>query len=143
MWNTPLPSDPSLTVRIEAHGPFFTKSPGKTLRGNLMDMLDEMAEFMEDEVDAAIQSHRDGMPLWTGWTLAKNVGYTTSKKTGRRWTTYAAVGTVTAGMGRDDAIRTKAAAASIERRWHPWRNLKSGLYRARPLLTADLAKGLE
>jgi hypothetical protein len=83
------------------------------------------------------------MPYYTGWTLAKNVGYTTSKKTGRRWTTYAAVGTVTAGMDAKDAIRTKAAAATIERRWHPYRNLKGGLYRARPLITADLAKGLE
>ena len=131
-----------VTARFEASGPFFERQPGATLRQNVMRMLDEMAEWMEHETDSSIASHASQMPFYTGWTVAKNTGYTTSKKTGRRWTTYAAVGTVTAGMNAKDAIRTKAAAATIERRWHVWRNLKSGLYRARPLITADLAKGL-
>jgi autotransporter-associated beta strand protein len=62
---------------------------------------------------------------------------------GGRWGTWAVVSANTAGMSAKDAIRTKAAAATIERRWHPFRNVKGAVYRARPLLTADLTKGLD
>ena len=56
---------------------------------------------------------------------------------------WAAVGAVTSGMSAKDAIRTKAAAATIERRWGPYRRAKSAVYRSRALISADLTKGLE
>jgi hypothetical protein len=43
-------------------------------------------------------------------------------------------------MDRADAIRTKAAAASIERRWHPFRRVAAAGRRA---AKANLTKGLE
>jgi hypothetical protein len=131
-----------VTASFEARGPFFEKVPGQTLRQNVRDMLDRIADWMEDEVRSDIDSHAGSMPYSTGWSRDHTIGYTTSKKTGKRWGTWAAVGAVTAGMDKKTAIRTKAAAASIERRWHPYRKVKGGLYRSKPLLTADLAKGL-
>ena len=35
-----------LTVRFE--GPFFTRDPGKTLRGNVRDMMEALAVEAED-----------------------------------------------------------------------------------------------
>ena len=46
-------------------------------------------------------------------------------------------------MDRTNARRTKAAAVSIERRWHPFRRIKAGIYRSRPLINASITKGLE
>lgn len=139
-----MPSDGvAVTAKVTLEGPFFVKNPGKTFYQNLGDMLAKLAEEMQTEVEAQIAAHASEMPFYTGWSHDHAVGYTTSAKTGKHWATWAAVGSVTAGMGRDDARRTKAAAASIERRFHPYRNVKAGVYRARALITADLTRGLE
>lgn len=137
------PDGPAITTKVTLEGPFFTKDPGKTFYANLGDMLDKLAGEMEDQVRAQIGQHEGAMPFWTGWSRDHAIGYTTSAQTGKHWATWAAVGEVTAGMDAKHAIRTKAAAASIERRFHPYRNVKSGVYRARALITADLTRGLE
>jgi len=134
---------PGATLKVELSGPFFTHDPGKTLSHNVMDMLDKLAAEMEREVKRQIAGHAGEMPRYTGWSHDHTVGYTSNRTTGKRWRTFAAVGAVTAGMSKEDAIRTKAAAATIEKRWHPYRSVKSGIYRSRALLTADLAKGLD
>lgn len=136
-------TEPTLSVKWELSGNFFTHDPRKTLYANLRDMLDTAAGEMEDEARRVIDANQGAMRYWTGWTAEHTVGYTTSAKTGKRWTSWAAVGLPTAGMSRKDAIRTKAAAASIERRFHPFRQVKQGLYRSKALLTANLTKGLE
>lgn len=133
----------NVTVKVELDGNFFKRDPGKTLRTNIRNMLDALAPVLDQEVESQIRSHAGDMPFFTGFTAAHVVGYTTSAKTGKRWGTWMAVGLPTTGMNRAEAIRTKAAAATIERRFHPFRSVKSAVYRARPLLTADLTKGLE
>jgi len=137
------PDGVSVTTKVQLEGDFFRRDPGKTLRMNVRDMLDKLAAWMEAEVRSDIGSHAGSMPGWTGYSQAHTIGYTTSAKTGKRWGTWAAVGAVTAGMDKKQAIRTKAAAASIERRWHPYRRIKGGVYRSRPIITASLTKGLE
>ena len=81
----------------------------------------------------------DALTIWTADSI---VGRTESNS-GKRWGTWAVVSANTAGMSKADAIRTKAAAATIERRWHPFRQVKSAVYRARPLIRANLTEGLE
>lgn len=130
-------------TRIELEGPFFTHVPGDTLYKNIGHMLDALSEEMESAVRGEISAHAGSMPRYTGWSWAHTLGYTTSPKTGKHWATWAAVGAVTAGMDATDARRTKAAAASIEARWHPYRRVKSAVYRMRALLSADLTKGLD
>lgn len=131
----------SLTTRIELTGPFFERDPEKTVRQNIQEMLDALSGEMQDLVRSDIASR--AMPRSTGWSLGHTLGYTTSPRSGKHWQLWAAVGAVTAGMDAKDAIRTKAAAASIERRWHPYRNVKSAVYRARAVASANLSKGLE
>lgn len=133
----------TVTTKVELSGDFFRRDPGKTLRANIRDMLDAVADWMEVEVQSEIRAHAASMPFYTGWSAEHTEGYTTSPRTGKRWGLWAAVGAVTAGMDRTNAIRTKAAAASIERRWHPYRRVKSGVYRSRPIITANLTKGIE
>lgn len=125
------------TLKVTLDGNFFRKDPGKTLRANIRDMLDALAAEMERTARAGIAPHSD-----TGWTHDHTIGYTTSAKTGKRWGLWAAVGLPTTGMDKKTAIRTKAAGASIEERFHPFRNTKSAVYRARAIITADLTEGL-
>lgn len=131
-----------VTTKIDLSGNFFTRNPGKTLRQNVRDMNDALADWMETEVKNAIAGNAGQMPNWTGWSRDHIRGRTVSR-VGKRWGTWAVVSAYTEGMTKADAIRTKAAAASIERRWHPFRRVKSGVYRSRPLITANLSKNLE
>jgi hypothetical protein len=130
----------AVTTKVTLEGNFFKRDPGKTLRQNVRDMNDELAAWMEREVRGQIASRP--MPYSVGWTAKHIVGRTESYS-GKRWGTWAVVSANTDGMSKEDAIRTKAAAATIERRWHPFRSVKSAVYRARPLITANLTKGLE
>ena len=132
----------TVTTKVELLGPFFTKDPGKTLYANIGDMLESLASELEARIADEVAGHAGQMPFYTGYTREHVTGYTTSPKTGKHWALWAAVGVPTSGMGRADAIRTKAAAATIEARWHPFRNAKSLVYRSRALISADLTKGL-
>ena len=131
-----------VTTKITLDGNFFRRNPGKTFRQNVKDMLDELASWMESEVRGGIEGHAGSMPNYTGWSADRVRGRTESI-VGKRWGTWAVVSSNTAGMSARDAIRTKAAAAGIERRWHPYRQVKSAVYRARPIIAADLTKGLD
>ena len=125
-----------VTTRISFSGPFFSKDPRKTVRSNIRDMLDGVADAMEQDVKGQIQGR--SMPHSIGWTLDHIRGRTESLS-GKRWALSAVVSADSSGMDRRMAIRTKAAAASIERRWHPFRRTS----RALRLAKADLARGLE
>lgn len=133
----------NVTTYVELSGPFFQRDPGKTLYRNIGDMLEKLAAEMQAGVQSDIASHAAEMPAYTGWTHDHAIGYTTSRVTGKRWALWAAVGEVTAGMDKKTAIRTKAAAATIEKRFHPYRRVKSAVYHARAILSADLAKGMD
>lgn len=131
-----------LSAKIELSGPFFQNDPAKTFLENVGDMLESLSAELQEGVRKDIASREPSMPYWTGYTEDHVFGYTTSARTGRHWAFWAAVGIPTTGMDKAQAIRTKAAAATIERRFHPFRNAKSAVYRARAVISADLAKGL-
>lgn len=136
-------SDGLLTTKVELSGNFFAHDPAKTYDQNIMDMLEALAGEMEQQVKSEIGAHAGSMPYYSGWSRDHTRGYVYSTVTGKRWHRWAAVAAYTKGMNREDAIRTKAAASSIEARFHPYRRVKSGVYRARSIISADLAKGLE
>ncbi len=138
-----MPSPVKVTTKIELSGNFFTHKPGDTLYTNIGHMLDALAGELEAEVSGQFAAHAGSMPAYTGWSTGHVRGYTTSPKTGKHWALWAADASVTQGMSAKDAIRTKAAAATIERRWHPYRQAKSAVYRSRALISADLAKNLD
>ena len=131
----------SLQAKVELSGNFFRRDPGKTLYANIGDMLERLASDLESQVAGAIRGYP--LPQSIGWTADHVKGYTTSPRTGKHWALWAAVGLPTTGMDRTVAIRTKAAGASVERRFHPFRQAKSAVYRSRSLISADLAKGLD
>jgi hypothetical protein len=131
----------SLQGKIELSGNFFTHDPGKTLYRNIGDMLEGLSGELETSVSGAIRGYP--LPQSIGWTADHVTGYVTSPETGKHWALWAAVGLPTTGMDAPTARRTKAAGASVERRFHPFRQAKSAVYRARALISADLAKGLE
>lgn len=136
-----------LTTAFEVSGPWFTKDVKKTVRENIADMLDAAKGAMEQDVRASIAGHRGQMPGYTGWSYNRTIGRRKSGRTGRTWGLWAVVSANTEGgdarvsmLDAKDAIRTKAAAATIEKRWHPYRNAKRAARRA--IASLDLAKGL-
>jgi len=127
---------------VELSGPFFTRDPRQTVRQNIRRMMDALAAEMEGGVRTGMEAASGSMPAWTGWTRDHVVGRTSSLS-GRRWGLTAVVSANTAGMDRTGAIRTKAAAASIERRFHPFRRTTQRANRARAVLAANLTAGIE
>lgn len=130
-------------AKVELSGPFFTKDPGKTVRANIVDFLDRLAEYGEGRIRKAIAGKAGKMPNYTGWTHDHVVGRTRAElaRGGKRWVSVAVVSANTDGMTRKDAIRTKAAGASIEARWRPFKSAAFAMgAKAR---TVDLTKGLE
>jgi hypothetical protein len=141
------PAGPSTALRgavasVELSGPFFTRDPRKTVRQNIRRMLDALVKEGEEGVKAQMSAKAGSMPAWTGWTHDHVVGRTSSLS-GKRWALNAVVSASTDGMGASEAIRTLAAAAVIERRFHPFRRVTSRMRRARAVLAANLSRGLE
>lgn len=130
----------AVTSKVELSGNFFTHDPGKTLYTNIGEMLDALGPELRSTVRDDITAHAGQMPGYSGWSWA----HTEFKRSANKhWALWVAVTADTSGMSAKDAIRTKAAAATIERRWHPYRQVKSAVYRARALISADLTRGLE
>ena len=140
----------SLIGKVELSGDFFTHDPGKTLRHNVADMMDALADWLDEEA-------RAGMAVsGSDEALRHTRGYSTSVKTSKHWRVSAAANIVNVGMQPNEAIRVMAkvygrhdataghgTTVGIEKRFHPFRRVKSGVYRARPIIQANLAKGLE
>jgi hypothetical protein len=135
-----MPSPGRTRVTVDLSGPFFSRDPSLTVKGNIRRMMAGLAE----EGEQALRDDIRGLPLprATGWTRDHAVGRVRSN-TGKSWMATAVISANTAGMGRNDAIRTKAAAASVERRFHPFRRTASAIRRSRKILGANLTKGIE
>jgi hypothetical protein len=135
-----------VTSHFDLEGPFFTKDVRKTVIENIGDMLDRAAEAMEQDVRDSIAGHAGSMPYYDGWSWARTIGRRKSGR-GKEWWYHAVVSANTEGgdprvgkLDKRDAIRTKAAAVTIEKRWHPYRKASSAARRA--IKTLDLTKGL-
>lgn len=129
-------------LRASLEGPFFAADPSKTVRGNIRDMMDALSAEMEKDVKAQISAAAGQMPGWSGWSLEHVVGRTASYS-GKRWMVTAVVSENTNGMDAKTAIRTKAAGASIERRFHPFGRTSRAVRASRAVLAANLTKGIE
>lgn len=131
----------SKQLQITLEGDFFSRDPSKTFGANVRDMMDALAAEAEKSVRAEIVSRAGSMPYSTGWT-ARTIRGRTRSLTGKRWRVSAVISADTSGMSRRDAIRTKAAAASIEARWRPFRRTAAAMRRSRAVLAANLTKGM-
>lgn len=130
-------------AEVELSGPFFTKDPGKTVRQNVMDFLDKLAEYGETRARGLVASKSGRMPRWSGHTRDHIIGRTRAEvaRGGKRWVSTAVVSANTDGMPKKEAIRTLAAASSIEGRFHPFRSVTYAMgAKARGV---DLTRGLE
>ncbi len=131
-----------LQTRVDFSGDFFERDPSKTVRSNIGDMLDALAEEGEADAQGQIAAAQGSMPFYTGHTLASIVGRRSSNS-GKRWGLNVVISANTSGDGASDAIRTKAAASSIERRFHPFRRTNTSLRNARAVLAANLTRNVE
>lgn len=129
--------------RATLKGPFFDKDPKATLRVNIRELLARVADEAASDVQAQITAKAGAMPRYTGWSRDHVKGYVKSSRTGRPWALWAAVGSPTTGMDAKTSIRTKAALATIERRFRPFARTKRAIYGMRAILAANLTKGLE
>lgn len=137
---------------VTLEGPFFTKDPGKTLRGNVRDLMDALAESGEHDVEGVVDAHITPHPWYERGR--------TESLAGKQWDDWARISPDTRGMSAAEAVRTMAILAGrhngtgtdgrdrgttkgVEPQWHPYGNARRNIFRARALLTADLTRGLE
>ena len=125
--------------QVELTGPLFRADPGKRVAENIRDMLEALAQYGEGYVKAQVASKAGRMPRYTGWSY-DHVRGRVEGETGKKWWRNAVVSAYTGDLTRDPAIRTKAAAATIEARWHPFR--RAAFATRKHIRKHDLAKGL-
>lgn len=129
-----------LTVALS--GPFFDRDPKATFRQNVRAMLAALAEEAAKDVRSQIAANEPQMPHATGHSRNQVVGRTKSLS-GKQWALTAVISESTAGMGKREAIRTKAAGASIERRFHSFARTARAVRSSKAVLSANLTKGIE
>lgn len=141
------------SLDVDLIGDFFKRDPGKTLYRNIGEMMDRLAPELERLVRDDLESRSGSIPGWTGEARDAVHGYTVSPKTGKTWALWAAVGVPNVGT-RDYAVRVHAkwygrkqgdhgTTVGLEQRFHPFRRVKSDVYRAKALISANLTKGIE
>lgn len=140
--------DAKLTVHLD--GPFFTRNPAKTVRGNIRDMLEALAR--EGEADV-----RDHSPTGPTGAFRAGIQGRVESVTGKRWYLHAVisqthvypwgqhVGTTIRSGRKQVANRGEAQyrGGKLERKLHMFRNTASRLRSMRSVIGADLARGLE
>lgn len=139
--------DPKVTIAFE--GPFFTKDPTQTIRGNIRAMLEALAEQGQQDV-------QDHSPVLTGAFKAGVVGRVASMS-GKRWQLHAVVSqqhiypwgarrSATVRSGRKIVANSEHAqyrGGKLERRYGMFRRTASRIRSMKALISADLSKGLE
>lgn len=131
---------PRMVGTITRTGAFFEKDPGLTIGENARRLMEAVAAEGERDAQARIAS----LPpagVRTGATRRRIVGRARSHR-GKPWRLTAVIGIPNVGMTEDEAIRTYAAMAAIERRYHPMRATSTALRGAAAVNRAELTRGL-
>lgn len=127
------------TYGVYFDGPFFKADPLKTLAENELAFMTIVAAEGERDAKAQLESAGGRMRRWTGWTYDTVRGRVVSVR-GKHWRKTAVISTYTANMDAKDAIRTKAAGAAIEKRFHVFRRTATMIRKA---ATFNFTKGME
>jgi hypothetical protein len=129
--------------KVELRGPFFERDVRKTVRQNIADFEEAIAEYGQTKARSNLAAKQGSIPAWTGWTLDRIIGRTRAemRRGGKHWQVTAVVSANTDGMSRRDAIRTKAAASGLEARFGIFRRTTFAI-RAK-MRTVNLTKGIE
>lgn len=132
---------------IDTSGPFFTKDPTKSFRGNIRDLMDAIAREGEGDVKVQLRQGENGRyPLGggirpgrvSGWIVGRTVN-----RIGRRWQVTAVVSVNNSGLTSEQGITLMAAASYLEGQLHVFRRTTSRLRRGRAVNQAELLKGLK
>lgn len=133
-----------IATSIDKTGPFFTHDPAKTFRQNARVMLEAVAAEGQEDVRVQLragESTRAPINLLRDRVADHAIGRVRSLS-GKRWALTAVISVNNSGFSRREGISLMAAAASVERRFHPFRRTASRLRSARAVNQAELAKGM-
>lgn len=135
-----------IKTTIDLSGPFFSRDPRKTFRENVRVLMDAVAAEGERDVRSALQSGEGRRrPVSAGVLPARVSAHAigrTSSISGKRWAVTAVVSVRNRGMSKRQGTALMAAAASLERRFHPFRRTTSRLRKSRAVNQAELSRGL-
>jgi hypothetical protein len=132
-------------LTVELTGPFFEHDPGKTLRGNIEQMMEGVAEEgqrLVRSVLAAGESTREPIARLSPDRVSQHAIGRVRSLSGKKWRATAVISVNNSGLSRVQGISLMAAASSLEGRFHAFRRTASAIRRARAILNADLTKGL-
>lgn len=132
-------------LTVDLSGPFFQRDPGLTLRGNIERMMEGLAEEGERLVRTDLgrgEGQRYPLGLGLGRVRQHAIGRVRSLQ-GKKWRASAVISVNNSGLTQKQGIKLMAAASYLESRLHSFRRTSSAVRRARAVVTANLAAGLE
>jgi hypothetical protein len=132
--------------RIEFSGPFFEKDPASTFRQNARLMLAGVAREGEAAIQSALQAGQGGRARISHGVTPDQVSEHAIGRvhnlSGKRWVMTAVISVNNRGFSQQQGVALMAAAASLESRYHIFRQTASALRSSRAQAVADLTAGL-
>lgn len=135
----------AVKLEVDLSGPFFTRNPGLTLRGNIARMMEGIASEGERLVRQDLargESARATIRRLGDRVSGHAIGRVTSLS-GKHWLATAVLSVNNRGYSRAQGISLMAAASSLESRQHSFRRVAQAIRRSRVILNANLTAGLE
>lgn len=137
----------AVAQKVEFSGPFFTRDPGATLRGNIVRMMQGIAEEGEAAVQKALGQGEGGrLPISHGVQPSRVSGHAIGRVrslSGKPWAATAVISINNSGFSAGEGISLMAAAAKVEAETHAFRRTATALRSARAMLRANLTEGIE
>lgn len=130
-------------LRVDFKGSFFRGDPRKKVEQNIADLMDALADEADRDVTVQVRVGEAGRrPISSGVQPARVAQHVVGRPAGRPHTA-AVVSIRNRGFSRKQGIALMAAASRVESKTHAFRRTAGRIRRARAIIRANLAKGLD
>lgn len=134
-------------VRVDFKGPFFQGDPRKKLDANIRDLMEALASEAETDVKVQMAPGQPARaPISAGVQPARVSAHVVGRVesvSGKDWRRTAKVSVRNRGLSRKQGVALMAAASRVESATHAFRRTAGRIRRARAVIRANLAKGLD
>lgn len=131
-------------LSVDFKGPFFQGDPAKKVQQNIADLMDALAdEAYEDVVGQMRAGEADRRPISAKVKPERVSGHVIGRPAVKPYYMASVVSIRNRGFTRKQGIALMAAASRVEAQTHAFRRTAGRIRRARAVIRANLAKGLE
>ncbi len=130
-------------LRVDFKGPFFEGDPRKKVEQNIADLMVALAGEAEDDVRGQMSIGEAGRKPISSHVLPTRVSAHVIGRPAKRPYTASVVSVRNQGLSQKQGIALMAAASRVEGVTHAFRRTAGRIRRARSIIRANLAKGLD